>query len=67
MLDISFELGFASSVVGILAGVLLMFGTFTWDKPKGPRKVGVNKLKYCRINKKREKPTLSASFHVIFS
>ena len=24
-------------------------------------------LKYCRINKKREKSTLSASFHVIFS
>ena len=24
-------------------------------------------LKYCRINKKREKLTLSASFHVIFS
>ena len=25
------------------------------------------KKKYCRINKKREKSTLSASFHVIFS
>ena len=44
MLDISFELGFASSVVGFLAGVLLMFGTFTWDKPKGPKKVGVTSL-----------------------
>ena len=27
----------------------------------------VSILKYCRINKKREKSTLSASIHVIFS
>ena len=42
LLNVSFKLAFASSVIGFLGGILLMFGTFTWEKPKGPRKVSTN-------------------------
>ena len=39
LLNIAFSFGFASAVIGFCGGTLLMFGTFTWVKPKGPRKV----------------------------